>query len=29
MADIIRDKLKEIGVIIKDHRNGSSWEKIN
>ena len=28
-ADTIRDKLKEIGIKIKDHREGTNWEQIN
>ena len=28
-ADTIRDKLKEIGIKIKDHRDGTNWEQTN
>ena len=28
-ADTIRDKLKELGINIKDHREGTNWEQIN
>ena len=28
-AATIRDKLKEIGIKIKDHREGTNWEQIN
>ena len=28
-ADTIRDKLKKIGIKIKDHREGTNWEQIN
>jgi cysteinyl-tRNA synthetase len=29
LSDQIRDRLKEIGIVIEDHKEGSTWRQVS